>query len=431
MKLIKFFLVLILLLFPFGQLTRIHSGIAGVNLYLQDLVIGALFFYWLIDHLIKRKPFPKPPSRLPILGFILVGAFSLLINLSRLNSSELLISFLYLLRWSVYAGIYFIVYETTLKHKSMKTQESRLKVEDPRHKMSGHKNKILNLLIWAGIMIAVFGLLQYFLYPNLRNLYYLGWDPHQYRIFGTFLDPGFTGVILVLTLILLLCFKTLKQNLRIGGAVLVFLALLLTYSRSSYLAMTAAIIVLVWFKKNLKFLLLPFLLLLFIVAASILPRPSGEGVKLERTSTVSARVKNYQQTLKIIRDNPVFGVGFNSLRFVKRDYDFLKNEDWQEAHSGAGADSSLLFVLATTGVVGLGVYLWMWVAAISKMKNEKSKTHIKYKKYKNITRKPVNICVFTIIAALFIHSLFLNSLFYPWVMVWTWVFLGTNHSENR
>jgi len=44
MKLIKFFLVLILLLFPFGQLTRIHLGIAGVNLYLQDLVIGALFF---------------------------------------------------------------------------------------------------------------------------------------------------------------------------------------------------------------------------------------------------------------------------------------------------------------------------------------------------------------------------------------------------
>jgi len=63
--------------------------------------------------------------------------------------------------------------------------------------------------------------------------------------------------------------------------------------------------------------------------------------------------------LRIIKDNPLFGVGFNSLRFMKRDYGFL-NQDWQESHSGAGVDSSVLFVWATTGVFGLGIYLWLF-----------------------------------------------------------------------
>ena len=426
MKLTKFLIVLLLILFPFGQLTRIPLAISGVTLYFQDLIITALLFWWLVNHLLKKKPFLKPLLRLPIFAFMGISLFSLLINFGNLEVFELLISFLYFLRWSTHAGIYFVTYEIT-KNKKQKT------------------DNILKSLAASGVLTGVFGLIQYFLYPNLRNLYYLGWDPHQYRAFGTFLDPGFLGIILVLTLILLLCFKTLKKWIRLSGILVVFLTLLLTYSRSSYLALAIAMIVLAWLKRNLKILLIPVLILFFAVGISILPCQPSEGVKLERTSTISARLENYQQSLKIIKDNLFFGVGFNSLRFVKRDYGFL-NQDWQKSHSGAGIDSSLLFVLTTTGVIGLGIYLCIYfLPVILNLLRPASNGMGIQNLYRSrdqaclpadrlgITKKSesLNILITTSIIALLIHSFFLNSLFYPWVMVWMWVILGVNHSESK
>lgn len=401
MEIFRFLIFIILVLFPFGQLTKIPLGIPGVSVYLQDLIVSLLFVLWIIYHFLKKKPFLKPFLMLPILVFIVAALLSLSINFWRLDLYKLFVSFLYLARWSIYAGVYFVVYEIS----------SNYVIKRLRY-------KLLELLSIVGIITGLFGLLQYFLYPNLRNLSYLGWDPHQYRVFGTFFDPGFLGIILVLTLILLLCFKTGGQTLRIGGGLLVSLALALTYSRSSYLALFLVLIVHAWVKKSIKFLLIPLFLLVFTFI--LLPRPAGEGVKLERYSTVQARIDNWRQTLKIIRDQPIFGVGFNSLRFIKKDYGFLE-KDWQSAHSGAGADSSLLFVWATTGCLGLGVYLWMWWRVI-----QNSKLQLKNKKFKE-KAEDFYSCILVSTVALFVHSLFLNSLFYPWVMIWMWILLGVAH----
>lgn len=402
MKLFRFLIFIILVLFPFGELTKIPLGLPGVSFYLHDLVIGLLLILWILNHLFKKRLLPEACLTRPILAFIAIAFFSWLINIRRFNFSELLLSFLYLLRWSAYSGLYFVVYEV-VKASLVEREKG--------------KAGLLMLLTMTGVTTAVFGLIQYSLYPNLRNLDYLGWDPHQYRIFGTFLDPGFLGIILVLTLILLVCFKTLRGNWRLGAGLMVFLALVLTYSRSSYLALTTAVVVLAWFKKSAKLLLIPLFLIVFMAILTILPRPAGEGVRLERQSTVQARLVNWSQAFKIIGNQPVFGVGFNSLRFVKRDYGFL-GMSWQEVHSGAGLDSSLLFVWATTGVFGLMVYLWLWREAIKKPK-------IKY------LRKAKNFypCLLASVAALFVHSFFLNSLFYPWVMIWIWVLLGLAHGE--
>jgi len=421
-KILKFIIFIIIIIFPFGQLTKIPLGMAGVNLYLQDLVISLLVFFWLFWHLLIRKPFLKTPLSLPIFSFIGVTFFSLAVNFGYLGSLGFLGSlacFLYLFRWAIYAGLYFVIYELT-------------------------RDTLLKLLSLAGLLVAILGLLQYSFYPNLRNLDYLGWDPHQNRLFGTFFDPGFTGIILVLTMMLLLCqdlhitrhpeFSSgsinkgiLNQVQNDIGVVLVFLALLFTYSRSSYLALTGGMIVLAWLRKSVKYLIFPLLAFLFIGVNCFWFPSVSEGMKLERTSTIQARWENYKQSFKIIGDHPFFGVGFNTLRFVKKDYGFLEN-DWQEMHSGAGLDNSLLFVWATTGIVGLGVYLWMWwkTAQNSKLKAQSYNLKVKTKKNQR-QRKNFNFCLLSSIIVLFIHSFFLNSLFYPWVMVWMWVLLGVNY----
>lgn len=139
--------------------------------------------------------------------------------------------------------------------------------------------------------------------------------------------------------------------------------------------------------------------LLLSVTLIILPRaPGGEGVKLERTSSIQARIINWQNSLKIFLDHPLIGVGFNTYRYAQKDYGFLETLVWQKSHAGAGADSSLLFVAATTGIIGLVFYLryigvWWKLSAI----------------------RPV---LRLSLAALLAHSFFLNSLFYPFLLFW-------------
>ncbi|MFH1694146.1 MAG: hypothetical protein ABH880_00035, partial [Patescibacteria group bacterium] len=79
--------------------------------------------------------------------------------------------------------------------------------------------------------------------------------------------------------------------------------------------------------------------------------------------------------------------------------------DWRQpqgGHSGAGSDSSLLFVLATTGVFGLAAYLAIFTLALQK-----------------------NTCLLACLGALAVNSLFVNSLFYSAIMVFLWVLLAS------
>jgi hypothetical protein len=72
--------------------------------------------------------------------------------------------------------------------------------------------------------------------------------------------------------------------------------------------------------------------------------------------------------------------------------------------AAAGMDSSLLFVAATTGIIGAAAYIYLLFSMIRNGK--KSRFYI------------------ASFAALLVHSLFVNSLFYPWVMIWMWILTG-------
>jgi len=392
-KIIIGLLFVFLVLFPFGQLTRLplFSQFPEVHLYLMDIILFLLLFCWGVwRFLLLKKKYHLPPLAKPIFLFSLIAAISLMVNNPLLSSGEVVVAGLYLARWLVYAGIYFVIFD-------LKDQFNWLKWKN-----------LVNFLIAIGVMVAFFGLIQYFLWPNLEALEVLEWDPHYYRVVGTFLDPGFTGMILVLTLILI-SFRNLGKNWGGWGVWgIVYLALALTYSRASWLAYLVGMGVIALVRRSPKFFM--GVLLVGVVTVLLLPRPAGEGGKLERTYSIEARIQNWRQTLTIAKDHPIFGVGFNAYRYAQRNYGFLEKNKWQVAHAGAGADSSLLFVLATTGILGLLGYLGIWVKAVDGS---------------NRLDKNYKIVVLASIGSLLIHSFFLNSLFYPWVMAWMWMLLAT------
>ena len=249
---------------------------------------------------------------------------------------------------------------------------------------SNVKIQLFKLLPILGFGMVILGLGQYLLYPDIRNLFPLGWDLHYYRVVGTLLDPGFIGLIFVFTLIYLVL-----NNFHKFTWFLTYLALALTYSRSSYLAFFMAFSWIAFKRKSWKIFAATFCILLSTLF--LLPRGSdGEGVKLERTSSVWARADSWKTAWNIFAQNPILGVGFNTYRYAQNAS--------TDSHAGAGTDSSLLLVLATTGIVGFVFYL-------------------KYLKY--LWRLGTNDLVLSAsLIAVFVHSLFLNSQFYPHVMLW-------------
>lgn len=355
-----------------GQLGGISVS-PGVIIYVHDIVLAALLVEAFVQYTITNT-FRRPKLLGPITLFIAAAVFSLLTNSGRFQFSELSSGALYLVRWVLYAAVYVLVLQPYTA-----------------------------ITLWlyglyaAGVGISLLGIVQFFLYPDLRNLSYLGWDPHYYRLFSTFLDPNFAGIFLVLTILLGLYLweKSKFRLLVIFGGVISLAGLLLTYSRSSYLALVVGVTIYAFIRKQW---IMPLGVLAFVAAIVFLPRTSGSTLNLFRTDSTLARIGSWQEGLTLIGQAPVFGHGFNTLRYLSADNGPVYSR------AAAGLDSSILFVGATTGIIGIIVYGYLVTSFIRLGK--------KFAFY------------LASFAALGIHSLFVNSAFYPWVMIWMWVITG-------
>jgi O-antigen ligase len=394
MKILKYLLLFYLIIFPLGQFLRIppqSKELSEIHTYLTDIIAGIIFLTSLFLYFFKKPKISFPVFVKPVLVFIGICLTSLLVNIYHLEPRQTLVSFLYLWRWVAYFGIFLATY-LLIEHKIF----SSLKIQ--------------SLLIIIGFTCTVFGLIQYFFLPDTRFIADFGWDPHYYRLIGTLLDPGFLGLIIVLTIILLtLRIWDRKNRLTIFLWVIAYIALALTYSRASYTAYIVAMGLIAFYKKAPKFFL--GILIAGIITIFLLPRPGGEGVRLERDSTIRFRITSWQHALIVARDYPLLGVGFNSYRYIQQKYNFFDDNEWEVSHGAAGADSSLLFLLATTGIIGLTSYLWFW--------------------HKVIQTNKGNLLVLVSITAIFIHSFFLNSLFYPWIMSWVWIILASAETREH
>ena len=111
-KIIIVLFFIYLVLFPFGQLARSplpFLDLPEVNIYLTDIVLSFLLLFWLVwRFFINKKKYKPPFLTKPILLFSGLALISLLVNSFRFSGSEVLVSSLYLIRWIVYAGLYFI-----------------------------------------------------------------------------------------------------------------------------------------------------------------------------------------------------------------------------------------------------------------------------------------------------------------------------------
>ena len=61
--------------------------------------------------------------------------------------------------------------------------------------------KFKNLFYLSIIANIIFGLIQYFFWPDFTYFDVINWDPHLYRLVSTYFDPTFTALIYLFFLI--------------------------------------------------------------------------------------------------------------------------------------------------------------------------------------------------------------------------------------
>ncbi len=234
-KILKINLIAIFISLALGQLVRFNLT-PQIAFYLHDLLIVSFIILSFINYFI-RQFFIKPTiSFAPLLKlnhqlkkifgpliiyFIIFIIFYLMIqNFFIVHSS---IAYLYQCRFFLYLIFLFLLFFQPL--------------------FSTKKQSLLISTFF--ITFAFLGFTQYLLIPDTSALEYLGWDDHYYRLISTWLDPAFTGLAFVFGIIFYSSLFSLKKiNIHckktiISIIIFLFIALILTYSRSSYLALFA------------------------------------------------------------------------------------------------------------------------------------------------------------------------------------------------
>lgn len=311
----------------FGQLGRLELGDRLVNIYIHE--IGMMI--WLIYQFAKYKlsSIRGLLQNQAVFYFTAWMFIGFVITSPQFSLTQNIISFLYPLRFLLY-----LLFSTSFIYWVGKSEYN--------------KNISFRILYTFSIMLVGVSLLQYIFVRDLWSMYPYGWDPHQFRVFATYLDVYVAAAILGL---LALFWLHQKNYILVGG---LLLCLALTFSRSAYIALFMAIIVYSFVHKKYK--IATIVATIFIALVFITPKSWGEGVNLLRTSTIQSRIADTQLGIRIWKAAPIEGHGYNHLRYVKEQMNLLHLDD--RSHSASSFHSSYLIILASTGVIGLGLFLW-------------------------------------------------------------------------
>jgi len=365
------------------------SKSGGVSVYLFDISVILFSLFGTCYFLILKNSFKIPRYAYLYVFFILPAGISLLLSSIEFSTDKIMTGFFYLLRYFSYLLSGVVVYNMVDKRLL-----SKKRIEDA--------------FILSGIFIAIAGFIQLILLPDFTILDpSLGWDPHKNRLASTFFDPNFVGAYFVICLAVLLerIFpdKCTKESSKTGFytyfcLIVILIGLILTFSRSAWGMM--GIVVLAYGVFRSKVLLLVAFFTAFMAYFAIPRVQTRISGTTDPADSASLRIVSWGNTVRIIKDNIWTGVGFNTYRYAQENYGFL-TPDQDEIHSGAGSDSSLLLVFATTGILGFLIY---FVAFLFPIIDSLKKRYLGW------------LVILSILISLLIESQFINSLFYPQIM---------------
>jgi O-antigen ligase len=371
-----------------GELFR-FQGILLLDLWVPIFASSSL--------IIKAKSgsLKIPSIAWPALAFIGVGTASLLLHSTLMSNGEFLRALFYGVRWASFCSLSICIYGES---KSFK------------------KTILWMLYAFAGLL-AIAGFIQLQLAPDFAAMEEFGWDPHQGRLLSTWFDPNFVGGALAFLLALMIhdaldrpkFWPILLGLIGICGAALIF-----TLSRSSYLAFATTLLVL-GLLRSWKLLLTMSLALLLAVA--ILPPVQARVLGLTQSvealftdnytlpdDSARLRLNSWSEGWQLFLKEPVLGQGYNRYKDASLQHKLTVDPT---SHAASGSDSSLLTVLATTGVLGFTAFFLIYLMLTIDAWRSRQ------------------VGLLAGLCGLFIHAIFVNSLLFPLFMAPFWLAIGS------
>lgn len=223
------------------------------------------------------------------------------------------------------------------------------------------------VIIGIALIVAIQNLIEIILNPEIATYNYLNQGTKIIRSRGTETDPNIFASNFILPIMLTVSFigekKSTKDRMLLFFAVGIMVAsVLITYSRSAWLAILTGILIVILYQKNYKIIIYAFFALILIFTAS-------SGVRniifslVERALDIFAgstedssriRLILFQTAILMWLDSYTFGVGYQSFStYFKQYYPPQEVIGVYEPHN------EFYTVLAELGIIGFLVFIFL------------------------------------------------------------------------
>jgi len=246
--------------------------------------------------------------------------------------------------------------------------------------------KVLRLSYLTAVIASVYGILQYhgteLIWPKVLN-------PFGGRCVSTFGNPNFLSPFLILVIPLTFGEYLLNEKIRLRIfylclTLILFWALICTLTRSSWLGLFIGFVYLLFnlifhereiIQKNRFWLILIFLLFFLFLISSPQSKVGGYNpTVIERLTEIKEAKKVIYGPLHqrfliwscawdMVKEQPLLGKGWGTFELF---YPFYQGkylvERWSNLRTHANnAHNEVLEIASQTGLVGLGIFFWLWL----------------------------------------------------------------------
>lgn len=326
--------------------------------FFSIITILIAFFIFIVSN--KRISFKRNSQKWIYVWLIYVFFLDIIcIAINKYSISDSIYGFLYVIRI-----IHLLILVKSL-HFIMKSQGIKIK-------------SIIKFIKICYFIVVIIGIVQYIFYPIAFDWYDVFYkfgfywptpDPHHDRMLSTYLDPNYLASCLIIPISICMAeFLNIKRkskhnnNLKVKLAfeILIFIvAILLTKSRSGIVGLGILCIVYAFLYGIKRKISIPMLIFVFVSLFTI------AYLLLFSNITVFERIRNFSSdpsathrfdswkiSLEYFKNSHYLGIGYNMLGAYKVNI----GEEIGNA-ANYGMDSSILFMLVTTGIIGLLIFL--------------------------------------------------------------------------
>jgi len=429
-RIIKYIFFLVLLICPLIFLTDTTRNPYVIQNVVFAIGLSVILAIWLIKSNLKRQIIlPRTYLDKPLFLFLLVVLVSVAYSFYIHPKFKLaIISFggrtLLFLLLNCLAVFYLTVY--------LLQDEKNLK-------------RLLYVGFAAGTIASLYALLQY---GGIEPIWPMQLDPFGTRSVSTFGNPNFLASFLMLILpvvaVLTVYEKSPIKKLFLGGLFIVnFFGLLVTRTRSAWLGLFVALVFVGFYLlsyqrplifRNRRWLI--FLVgILFLMMLYPVRFDEEKGKKVRAVTVAFEKVKSvidfkqmayvqrfliWESAYSMFKESPLLGQGWGNFEIIYPFHQgkFLKIKKYSPFRTHANnSHNEILEVVSQTGIVGLGIYIWLFILFF--------KTGIdSYRKLNSEYDKTIALGLLASILGMLVDNLLNVSLHFPIPALVFWIWMG-------